>query len=485
MKVLVLSNGAPNYHNFFNAIARRLIERGVEVGYAVDCPVSLSENKVEELGVNYEVFSAFFAQHEIDKSLLSAYSHHNLNLALFSDFDRSEEYGIWGQKSNEFFDRLKSALLSFFSQLIDRQGYSAVLYENVSNAFAHFCWIVCQEKNVDYIGFTGTRLPGRFWFTSNPVEDHLSVEKTRQAIENQTLDVPESVWEWCREYLDNIETTSPDYMAFNKLDNVKIFDRYFRFSKLQKVTRAIKFIGDDHYHSFQRGNPLLYSLGMFLRSLKRRLRLPFIKKYYAEPGHDDFFLYPLHFHPESSTSILSSSYINEYETIKNIAFNLPEGGRLYVKDHMSAWGYPRLSFYKKVASLPNVKLLAPYEPTKELIRKSKGVVTLTSTVGYEALLLKKPVLLFGEVFYQNHPMVIKVERLSDLFDSLTFLMKASEETVVDIEKHNLRFVAAYYLNTLPGRLNLMLDPTGAEALIDELFPLLWKRLLGESNQLTT
>ncbi|MCM0612626.1 hypothetical protein KFJ24_09125 [Marinobacter sediminum] len=481
MKVLVLSNSAPNYHNFFNAISRRLIEKGVGVGYAVDCPVSLAENKVEELGVQYDVFSEFFAQHELDEEILSAYSHHNLNLALFSDFDRSEEYGIWGRRSDEFFDRLKSALLSFFSQLIDQHGYTAVLYENVSNAFAHFCWIVCQETNVDYVGLTGSRLPGRFCFTSNPFGEHVPIERTRQALEEQRLDVPEAVWGWCREYISNIETTSPDYMAFNNLDNIKIIDRYFRLSKLRKIFRAIRFIGGDHYHSFQRGNPLLYSAGMFLRSLKRRIRLPFVKKYYTAPGDGDFFLYPLHFHPESSTSILSSSYVNEYETIKNIAFNLPEGVRLYVKDHLSAWGYPRLNFYKKLVSLPNVKLLAPFEPTKQLIKQSKGVVTLTSTVGYEALLLKKPVLLFGEVFYQNHPLVTKVGRLPDLFQSLSMMMRQLEETDVDIENYNLQFVAAYYLNTWPGRLNLMLDHKDAEKLADELFPLLWERLLDEPN----
>ena len=74
MKVLVLSNGAPNYHNFFNAITRKLTSEGVEVGYAVDCPASVAENRVQEVGVDYSVFSEFFAAHDIDNKLLEAYS---------------------------------------------------------------------------------------------------------------------------------------------------------------------------------------------------------------------------------------------------------------------------------------------------------------------------------------------------------------------------------------------------------------------------
>ncbi|WP_417536736.1 hypothetical protein [Methylophaga sp.] len=477
MKVLVLSNGAPNYHNFFNALARKLISEGVDVGYAVDCPASVVENKVQELGVGYAVFSDYFAKHDLDEKLLHSYSHHNLNLALFSDFDRSEEYGIWGARPNDFFDRLKSALLSFFEKLIDEGGYTAVLYENVSNAFAHFCWIVCQEKGVDYIGFTSSRLPGRFGFSGNPYEDHLAIDATIQRLELGELKVPDAVWQWSREYMQNIDTITPDYMAFNKLDNVSIVNRYVRRSKFQKIMRLVRFFGGDHYHSFQRGNPVLYSAGMLWRNIRRRFRLPFITKYYSDPRSEKFFLYPLHFHPESSTSILASSYVNEYETIKNIAFNLPEGYRLYVKDHISAWGYPSLTFYKKLAALPNVSLLSPFEPTKKLIKQSYGVVTLTSTVGYEALLLKKPVLLFGDVFYQSHPLVTRVGRTADLFESFLRMLKTRNMTDNEVDDYNLKFVVAYHHSTLPGRLNLMLESSDARALVDDVFPLLLARLL--------
>lgn len=477
MKVLVLSNGAPNYHNFFNAITRKLISEGVEVGYAVDCPASVAENKVQELGVSYTVFSDYFANHDIDETLLEAYSHQNLNLALFSDFDRSEEYGIWGARPNDFFDRLKSALLSFFEKLVDEGGYTAVLYENVSNAFAHFCWMVCQERGVDYIGFTASRLPGRFGFSSDPYAEHRAIDSTIQKLDKGELDVPEAVWKWSSEYIRNIENTTPDYMAFNKLDNVSIVSRYFRRSKFQKIIRLIRFVYGDHYHSFQRGNPVLYSAGMMWRSLRRRFRLPFVKKCYSSPGQEKFFLYPLHFHPESSTSILASSYVNEYETIKSIAFNLPEGYRLYVKDHISAWGYPGLGFYKKLAALPNVSVLSPLEPTKKLIKQSSGVVTLTSTVGYEGLLLKRPVLLFGDVFYQSHPLVTRVGRTSELFKCFVSMLESSGMSDGELNDYNLKFVVAYHENTLPGRLNLMLGPNDASALVDEIYPMLRARLL--------
>src|SRR5690606_36008536 len=121
---------------------------------------------------------------------------------------------------------------------------------------------------------------------------------------------------------------------------------------------------------------------------------------YENPPHTEkYILYPLHYHPEASTSVLAGTYLDELAVIKNISFSLPHGVKLYVKDHVSAYGYPSLEFYEKLKNLPNVRLLSPFENTKILIARSCAVITLTSTVGYEALLMGKRVFLYGRVFY--------------------------------------------------------------------------------------
>jgi CDP-glycerol glycerophosphotransferase (TagB/SpsB family) len=159
----------------------------------------------------------------------------------------------------------------------------------------------------------------------------------------------------------------------------------------------------------------------------------------------------LHFHPESSTSVLSGNNLDEYDVIRSIAFNLPEGTTLFVKDHKSAWGYPPLKFYQKLKRLPNVKVLSPDEPTKQLIKKSIGIITLTSTVGYEALLLEKPVILLGRVFYESHKNVFILKSREDIFSALNnVLSRVPEDTTI----YNQQFVQAYWLSTHEGTLNL-------------------------------
>ena len=140
-----------------------------------------------------------------------------------------------------------------------------------------------------------------------------------------------------------------------------------------------------------------------------------VKIYDRVNENESFFLYPLHYHPESSTSVHARHYINELNTITNIAFNLPFGKLLYVKDHPSAAGNPKINFYTELKKIPNVRLINHEMNIKNLIKKSEGIITLTSTVGFEALMYNKPVYVFGDVFYEFHPLCRKIKSFEELW----------------------------------------------------------------------
>ena len=301
-------------------------------------------------------------------------------------------------------------------------------------------------------------MPGRFAITNDPLNDNETAEKFR-AIRSGKLFVEPEVRGWCEKYLANIENVAPDYMKNNGLNKTGLVKRYAKPDKLVRIITVLRHGGDDSYHSFQIGNPVRTYINLFLRNVKRRLKLNIIRKQYDKPvDGEPFILYPIHFHPESSTSILAGTYLNEYEVIRNIAFNLPQGVKLYVKDHISAWGYPPIDFYRKIVRLPNVRLLGPNEPTKQLIKASRGIITLTSTVGYEALLLKRRVFLFGHVFYDFHKGVTRVENPSALFS----LLQATLARPVDWDdQYNSDFLCAHHHATLPGSLDIMEGPTRA------------------------
>ena len=64
--------------------------------------------------------------------------------------------------------------------------------------------------------------------------------------------------------------------------------------------------------------------------------------------------------------------------------------------------------------MPNVKLIDPWISISELIKNSKAVTVITSTTGLESILWNKPVIVFGEVFYNIYPFVHKINNITKL-----------------------------------------------------------------------
>lgn len=465
MNILLLSNNAPNYQYFFGFLSERLISDGHSVSVAVDSEFSKDVNKLYKLGLDHFEFSSYFSKHKTDYVLLKKYAKFNLNSALLSDFERAEVYGIMEGSGVDYFNKLKSALLAFFEEIVIRRNIHIVLYENVSNTFAHFALYVAQENGVAYCGVGGSRLPGRFSISNDPMADNASRKKFIE-ISSKSIDVMDDVLSWSDEYIRNIEKIEPDYMKINGLDDLKLIKRYLRLDRLKTIFLLLVHARDDSYHSFQIGNPIKHYANLFKRNVARKIKSIWLRNYYDISADEQYLLYPLHFHPESSTSILAGAYLNEYEVIRNMAFNMPEGVFIYIKDHKSAYGFPSLDFYNNLKKLPNVRVIHPNENTKELIRKSLGVVTLTSTVGYEALLMGKRVFLFGTVFYEFHKNVVKIEDPLKFFD---LIRSNIYEDVVVSPEYTRQFVAAYYLSTLKGSLNLMLKATDAKIMVDDLY----------------
>jgi capsule polysaccharide export protein KpsC/LpsZ len=105
-----------------------------------------------------------------------------------------------------------------------------------------------------------------------------------------------------------------------------------------------------------------------------------------------------------------------------------------------------MGYYKRLKKIPNVKLIACNANTKELIEYAERVITLTSTVGFEALMMNKPVYVFGNVFYECHPNCRKIVFYEELYDKLCDL------TVNNAKSLNRRFIYAYTKIAYPGNI---------------------------------
>lgn len=136
------------------------------------------------------------------------------------------------------------------------------------------------------------------------------------------------------------------------------------------------------------------------------------KKHYDNRA--PFFLFPLSTIPEEQTEIRSPILSDEFFLVRATAQSLPIDCRLYVKEHPNMYYKRPHSFYRRMQSLAKVEVLDAHLPIIPLIEKSEGVITIGSTVGYEATFLKKPVIHFGQVDYDFIESILYVEDVRDL-----------------------------------------------------------------------
>jgi len=257
--------------------------------------------------------------------------------------------------------------------------------------------------------------------------------------ENNNFDISEidSAKKYVKSF--NINNMKPSYMNGPMQSNtlkiiflkefIKRFKEYFIYKKFNDL------------YDYMSLNPLIYA--------KREIKKIIMKKYFLISNksifdkvndNDSFYLFPLHLQPEASTLMMAPYYNNQVTTIEYIAKSIPAGSYLYVKEHKSAFGKHSKMFYKNIRKLPNVKLISPFEDTRRLILKSICPIVLTSTVGWEAILLGKPTIALGHVFYNRYGLTVPIDSYEHLSNTLQYKI---ENYSVD-KKTLYRFIASIF-----------------------------------------
>lgn len=117
-----------------------------------------------------------------------------------------------------------------------------------------------------------------------------------------------------------------------------------------------------------------------------------------------FVYFPLQFQPEMTTATLGGRFRDQALALERLADLLPDNVRILVKENPKQGGYMRGTlFYHRLARIPNLTILPSYANTHSLMQKSQFVATITGTVGWEAIRIGKPALVFGAAWYRQLP----------------------------------------------------------------------------------
>ena len=196
---------------------------------------------------------------------------------------------------------------------------------------------------------------------------------------------------------------------------------------------------------------------LYYRNLRLRLG-----KYFSNPiPNSKFVFFPFHVEPELSLLLYAPYHTHQSSVAQSIAQSLSWDTCLYAKEHPLAVGTKSMGFYKRMRQMPNVRMIYPHISSRALIAASQGVVTITGTAGVEAMLMNKPVIVLGDVFYSFVP---KLVQRADSVEDLPSLVRDFENFTPD-EALLETFVTALLDESIevdPEQLGIVLLPLALE-----------------------
>lgn len=309
---------------------------------------------------------------------------------------------------------------------------------------------VCWRRKIPYICNEYTRyksyqIPS---FTLAKREEKYFVDAYKKNLNSTKL----------KKYCDYVESFRNQNEIMTE-ENLRFFSHESSIvSSLKRLFGHLMYYYNEDIHAgnlkIKKKNPLLFPSSVELMRFFCRIEywknaLLKQNKYFLMPDNSDEYVYmPLHLIPESTTFTKAPQYVNELSIIEAVSKSLPAHWKLYVKEHHAMLGERPISFYKAVNRIPNVMMvqLNYHKDPKQWIQRSKGVVTISGTSAFEAVMLNKPAIIFSSVSFDVIKGVFRVRSFEDLkgvflefckpFDNLmecAVYIKTVEEFGVDFD----------------------------------------------------
>ena len=234
------------------------------------------------------------------------------------------------------------------------------------------------------------------------------------------------------------------------------------FQKVSLKTIIILCIQILHPTYTPKGIQCGYPSSFLISYMKMRWRLysEYSKFYWrrtADIVGKPFAYYPLQYEPEATTMIYAPFMTNQIAILEALSKAIPPSWVLAVKEHPSMMGRRPLSFYKRLRELPKVELIHPKECQFDLMKRASLISTITGTAGFEAMLLGKTPLFFGEVFCQA--VGEGFVRCSDFEQLPGAVRKAAEGSALD-EHRLILYLAALLKESFQFPIQLLQESWG-------------------------
>ena len=332
--------------------------------------------------------------------------------------------------------RLFHHLLQYWRTVLDDLQPNIVLFSVIPHmVFDYVLYELCKQRKIKTLMFESTPLRGLSFlmdefdkpspaqvvyqqlldkgdFGEVPLSDEMKI--FIQSLQGDYKDVPDYIRRDPKEKLyQGVSTSSKT--VFEKLFDFQNYAKYFAKQKrifLSRVTAPTTYVKQAG-KKIEDSQMSLLQYRVFRARSRRRMRQfnRHYEKLAIEPDLTSPYIYvALSYQPERTTSPMASIYVDQYLMVDLLAKTVPEGWQIYVKEHPTQFTPAKyfraqsgrtFDMYDDIAEIPNVSLMPMSTATYDLIDNARAVAATTGTVGFEAVLRGKPVLLFGYPWYRG------------------------------------------------------------------------------------
>ena len=372
------------------------------------------------------------AETYLDVDFLRRHAHHELQAIKMMDrVDMDLRSFNFMERQRHFRNMLKQWAAAIeivkpdlvVSTAIPHRLYDYVLY-----------WL-CQEKKIPFLMMDHTQFEGRYFFLKNnffTIGDKFSKQWHFFEHSNDNKwenDLPEDISSRFEKVKLDYTSAAPAYMASEEKKKKQLDSKlYLLKTGLQKLAsdylpyllgqpadttvigrsaygkRANKKYEESEGNIYQNIFSLTHSF-KYIKKLKQAYDALTTPPDYNEPYVSVF----LHYQPEATTCPGGDIFVDQRLCVDSLLRQLPENWKIYVKEHPHQFLKKRIGhtsrmrdFYDDLAKCPRVKLIPTEVNTFDLIKHSKAISTVTGTVGWEAIVRRKPVIAFGLCWYENY-----------------------------------------------------------------------------------
>lgn len=350
--------------------------------------------------------------------------------------------------------------IRFWSFILDEYQIDAVIHENLGQeGYDYVALQVARSKNIPTLVFNIAGQFPRVQFvqeSESGLGDFELGSKLKSRIGSELqFESPEFI----RRSIDRIQN-SPDagLMTRSSISDYAtsplrswLFDRsiyenssdylYILRRLARKLQRFLK-------NPQQRASVFLRSLTL-VQSTRRSMREE--KRHAISPNLTTRYIYfPLHFQPETSTSIKANHFYRLREAVAFLANGLPSGWSLIVKEHPHQ--FRRLlkrerGFYAQIAAISNVQLVLHSTENGRLVAGAQAVACVShSSITAHAITTGTPVISLGDSHFREAPGYFCVKSTADL----TFAIRAIENNSPEIRGDFDNFVSRLEQSTFEG-----------------------------------